>query len=247
MALLALESLSKSFGAVKSVDAFSASVEPGHVLGLIGPNGAGKSTVVNLVSGVYTLDFGTVHFGGRRIDGLSTAARARLGIVRTFQRPVPMHELTVIEGVMIGGLTVGLSVPSARKRAEEILGQLGLDAEINRFPRSLTAGQLKLVDLARVLTVRPQLVLLDELMSGLSASEMHYAYVAIESLVQSGVAFVVIEHLLQVVRRLSQTIVVMETGQIIAKGTYAQVMSDPHVAQAYLGTEVTQADAAGVT
>jgi len=122
-----------------------------------------------------------------------------------------MHELTVIDGVMIGGLTVGLSVPSARKRAGEVLGLLGLDAEINRFPRSLTTGQLKLVDLARVLTLRPRLVLLDELMSGLSASEIDDASVAIESLVQRGVAFVVIEHLLQVVRRLSQTIVVMDT------------------------------------
>ncbi len=241
--LLSISHVSKSFGAVRSLDDINLDVASSGVLGLIGPNGAGKSTLVNVVSGAYSLETGSLSFGGHDLKRTSTAHRARLGLVRTFQKPTPVHDISSMESVTIGGLTAGMSMTKARQEALRIMGMLGLGEIAGQEARTLTTGQLKLVDLARVLLLQPKLVLLDELMSGLSKEESDVALAAIEELVSRGISFVVIEHLMDVVRRLSHHLAVMDAGRLIATGDFETLMRDPRVIEAYLGQEAGESHA----
>ena len=237
MSLLSVSGLSKSFGGLRAVDNLSFDVEEGSITGIIGPNGAGKSTLINVLTGVYAPNAGSVRFAGRELAGLSTAERARIGLVRTFQRPTPILDLTCIEGVMVGGLCRRLSVAEARREAYEKLELLGLAEVADISPRKLPTGHLKLLDFLRVLMLRPRLVLLDELMAGLSITELEVVQRAVEHLAQDGITFLVVEHLMDVIRRLSHRLVVMDAGQIVTQGEPTAVISDPRVIEAYLGTD----------
>ncbi len=236
-ALLELDGVAKSFGAVRSLVEVSFAIEGRGIVGLIGPNGAGKSTLINVLTGVYPPNAGSVRFAGIDLAGISTAERARMGLVRTFQRPHPIVDLTCIEGVMVGGLCRGLSAGEARREAHEKLDLLGLADAADLSPRKLPTGHLKLLDFLRVLMLRPRLVLLDELMAGLSSSELEVVQGAVEHLAGNGIAFLIVEHLMDVIRRLSHHLVVMDAGQIVAKGEPAAVIRDPRVVAAYLGGE----------
>lgn len=239
--LLEIRGVSKSFGAVHGLDDVSIDVEEAVTVGLIGPNGAGKSTLVNVVSGSYRQDRGTLTFAGRDLRTSSMSTRARAGLVRTFQRPAAVTTLDCRDGVALGALCRGRTLRAARKDAEAILDRLGLSAHAGDDPRVLTSGQLKLLDLARVLTLGPRLVLLDELTSGLSSEEAEVAQSAIESLRQDGITFLVIEHLLHVIRRLSAHLIVMDAGRVIAEGPPDDVMHQPQVVEAYVGREAADA------
>jgi branched-chain amino acid transport system ATP-binding protein len=236
-ALLEIKGIAKSFGAVRSLVDITFSVEDHSIVGLIGPNGAGKSTLINILTGVYAPDGGNVQFAGRNLGRIATAERARLGLVRTFQRPTPILDLSCIEGVMVGGLARGLSVGKARNAALDILTSLGLREAADQSPRKLPTGHLKLLDFARVLMLAPRLVLLDELMAGLSFSELEVVLGAIERLADRGASFLVVEHLLDVIKRLSRRLVVMDAGIIVAAGEPTEVIRDPRVIEAYLGDE----------
>src|SRR5208282_6681448 len=207
--LLDLSNISKSFGAVRSLANVSFAITHHGIVGLIGPNGAGKSTLINVLTGVYAPDAGTVHFAGRDLAGLPTAQRARFGLVRTFQRPTPILDMSCVEGVMVGGLVRGLKIPQARREALDTLALLGLGDAADQSPRKLPTGHLKLLDFARVLMLAPRLVLLDELMAGLSAGELARVLAAIEKLAEQGVAFLV-EHLMDVIKRLARHLVVLD-------------------------------------
>ena len=239
--LLELDGVAKSFGAVRSLVDVTFAVEDRGIVGLIGPNGAGKSTLINVLTGVYPPSAGIVQFAGRNLAGLSTAERARTGLVRTFQRPHPILDLTCIEGVMVGGLCRGLSAAEARREAREKLELLGLAEVAELSPRTLPTGHLKLLDFLRVLMLHPRLVLLDELMAGLSLTELEVVQSAVEQLARNGVTFLVVEHLMGVIRRLSQHLVVMDAGQIVTEGDPVTVIRDPRVVAAYLGDEAETA------
>jgi branched-chain amino acid transport system ATP-binding protein len=240
-ALLEIRGVSKAFGAVRSLSDVSLRVEERSIVGLIGPNGAGKSTLINVLTGVYAPDSGTVTFAGRDLGGVSTADRARLGLVRTFQRPAPILDLSCLDGVTVGGLVRGLRIAEARRRALDILADLGLRDAAHEAPLKLPTGYLKLLDFARMLMLAPRLVLLDELMAGLSHREIETALAAIERRLEQGVSFLVVEHLLDVINRLSRRLVVLDAGVVVAEGEPATVIMGPRVIEAYLGDE---ADAA---
>ena len=242
-ALLEIDGVAKSFGAVRSLVDITFSVEDHSIVGLIGPNGAGKSTLINILTGVYAPDGGSVRFAGRILGRAGTAERARLGLVRTFQRPTPILDLSCIEGVMVGGLVRGLSVGKARSAALDILTSLGLREAADQSPRKLPTGHLKLLDFARVLMLAPRLVLLDELMAGLSFSELEVVLGTIERLADRGASFLVVEHLLDVIKRLSRRLVVMDAGIIVAAGEPNEVIRDPRVIEAYLGDETVATSA----
>jgi ABC-type branched-subunit amino acid transport system ATPase component len=235
--LLEINGITKSFGAVRSLVDVRFSVEDHSIVGLIGPNGAGKSTLINILTGVYAPDAGSVRFAGRNLGRPGTAERARLGLVRTFQRPTPILDLSCIEGVMVGGLVRGLPFGKARSAALDILTSLGLREAADQSPRKLPTGHLKLLDFARVLMLAPRLVLLDELMAGLSFSELEVVLGTIERLADRGASFLVVEHLLDVIKRLSRRLVVMDAGIIVAAGEPNEVIRDPRVIEAYLGDE----------
>ena len=238
--LLEVTAVNKSFGAVRSLVDVTFTIEGNGIVGLIGPNGAGKSTLINVLTGVYGPSSGSVRFAGRDIARLATARRARNGLVRTFQRPNPIHDLTCVEGVMVGGLAHGMSRPDARHAAEAMLASLGLAAIAAESPRKLPTGHLKLLDLARVLMLLPKLVLLDELMAGLSITELDTVVAAIERLAAEGTSFLVIEHLMDVIKRLSRRLIVIDAGRIVADGLPSAVIRDPLVVAAYLGEEPDQ-------
>ncbi|HXD43069.1 MAG TPA: ATP-binding cassette domain-containing protein [Ramlibacter sp.] len=236
-ALLELEGVAKSFGAVRSLVDVTFATQDRGIAGLIGPNGAGKSTLINVLTGVYAPNAGAVRFGGRNLAGLSTAQRARAGLVRTFQRPTPILDLTCVQGVMVGGLCRGLSISEARRQARDKLALLGLSEVADLSPRKLPTGHIKLLDFARVLMLQPRLVLLDELMAGLSINELDVVQGAVEQLAKQGTCFLVIEHLMDVIRRLSHHLVVMDAGRIVAQGEPEEVIRNPAVVEAYLGDE----------
>jgi branched-chain amino acid transport system ATP-binding protein len=235
--LLQIAGVSKSFNGVRSLADVAIAVPDRGVVGLIGPNGAGKSTLINVLSGAYAPDSGSILFAGRDITNWGAAARARAGLVRTFQRPTPVMSLTVVEDVMTGGFIHGMSYSEARKAAEEGLRLLGMQDIVNASHRELPTSYLKLLDFARVLMLRPKLVLLDELMSGLSAKELETVLDGIGELSGRGIAFLVVEHLMDVIKKLSRTLIVMDAGKIIAQGEPQEVIRDPHVVEAYLGSE----------
>jgi branched-chain amino acid transport system permease protein len=239
--LLELDGVAKSFGAVRSLVDVTFAIEDHGIIGLIGPNGAGKSTLINVLTGVYDPSAGAVRFAGRNLAGLSTAERARIGLVRTFQRPHPILDLTCIEGIMVGGLCRGLSAAEARREARDKLKLLDLAEVAELSPRKLSTGHLKLLDFLRVLMLHPRLMLLDELMAGLSVTELEVVQGAVEHLARNGITFLVVEHLMGVIRRLSHHLVVMDAGQIVADGEPESVIRDPRVIAAYLGAEADTA------
>jgi branched-chain amino acid transport system permease protein len=239
--LLELDGVAKSFGAVRSLVDVTFAIEGHGIIGLIGPNGAGKSTLINVLTGVYDPSAGAVRFAGRNLAGLSTAERARIGLVRTFQRPHPILDLTCIEGIMVGGLCRGLSAAEARREARDKLELLDLAEVAELSPRKLSTGHLKLLDFLRVLMLHPRLMLLDELMAGLSVTELEVVQGAVEHLARNGITFLVVEHLMGVIRRLSHHLVVMDAGQIVADGEPESVIRDPRVIAAYLGAEADTA------
>ena len=204
---------------MRSLSDVSFAVEEHGIVGSIGPNGAGKSTLINVLTGVYGADSGTVHLRGRDLGGLSTADRARLGLVRTFQRPTPILDMSCLDGVMVGGLVRGLTISEARRRGARHTRRCSACAKLRiESPRKLPTGYLKLLDFARMLMLAPRLVLLDELMAGLSHREIEMVLAAIERRVKQGVSFLVVEHLMDVINRLSRHLVVLDAGVIVAEG-----------------------------
>jgi ABC-type branched-subunit amino acid transport system ATPase component len=250
--LLEIRDLVRSFDGVRAVGEASLDVEAGSITSLIGPNGAGKSTLFNVVSGFLRADSGTVTFDGRRIDRLPAYRIAQHGLVRTFQAARSLRRLTVLDNVLLAaprqpGETLlrnvfarGASRRSeerARRRARELLELVRLDGHAGDLAGTLSGGQRKLLDFARTLMTEPRLVLLDEPMAGVSPALRPELLEQLVSLRDAhGVTVFLVEHDLDVVMRVSDRVVVMSNGEVLASGGPAEVRADARVVDAYLGT-----------
>ncbi len=247
--LIELQGVERRFGGLKAVDGVSFTMAPGEIVGLIGPNGAGKTTLINTITGVHPATAGTIRFEGRDITRLKPHAIARLGVARTFQIVQPFPEMTVLENVAAGALFAGRAPTMAAAEAAA-LGQLeftGLAALAGKRAATLTLAQRKRLELAKSLAMRPRLLMLDEVNAGLNPSEIDEALDIIKRISASGVTILVVEHLMKVVLSISQRIVVLHHGQLIAEGEPRAVLADKAVIEAYLGTRYAGLIAGGAT
>ncbi|MCG0239759.1 MAG: ABC transporter ATP-binding protein [Firmicutes bacterium] len=238
--LLEVWNLSKQFGGLHAVRNVSFSVREGEVVSIIGPNGAGKTTVFNLISGFLQPTAGEVIFRGQVVSRLKPHQRARLGLGRTFQIVRPFSGLTILENVMVGAFLHTRSPAVAREEAMQILRFVGLEHRAHQFPGSLTLAGRKRLEVARALATRPRLILLDEVVAGLNPTEAEEMIRLLRRLSELGVSAVAgVEHVMRVVLRLSDRVVVLHHGEKIAEGPPEAVVRDPVVIAAYLGGEVT--------
>jgi branched-chain amino acid transport system ATP-binding protein len=218
-------------------------VPAGELLGIIGPNGAGKTTLFNVVAGSYRPEEGRVVFDGHDITGQPPHAVCRLGLTRTFQIVKPFGNLTVLDNVMIGSLTRLTRVRDARVDAARVIETCDLAPYAGARAKALPIGLRKRLEVARALATRPRLLLLDEVMAGLNATELAAMVDLLRRLHAEGVTLMVIEHIMAAMMRLARRIVVLHHGEKIAEGTPAQIASDRQVIDAYLGEEFVLAEA----
>ena len=242
-ALLAVEGLTKRFGGVAAVDDCSFSVEQGTVTALIGPNGSGKTTAFNLITGYLPADAGTVMFDGRTVRRPDPTRLARAGLARTFQRARVFPDLTVLENLAVAlqqpwkALLRKALGPVERERADALLEEFGLTRVARDRAGSLSFGQRKLLEFASLLMGEPQLVLLDEPAAGVNPVMVETMERHIRELHARGLTFLIVEHDMHLVMRLSDTVIVLDHGQAIATGPPLEVQRDPLVLDAYLGVE----------
>jgi len=237
-ALLEANGLCRHFGGLKAVDGVSLTLEPGTVVGLIGPNGAGKSTLLNLMSGCERLTSGRLVIDGRDLTGARPWTFAGAGVARTFQIGKPFRRLTVAENVTTGalyGAEPERRRADARARCEAVLERVGLADRADARVAELPVAAVRRLELARALAQRPRLLFLDELMAGLRAADIATVLDLIRSVRDDGVAVVFVEHVVRAVFAVSDTVVVLERGRILAQGRPAEIAVDERVIGAYLG------------
>ncbi|HVG78046.1 MAG TPA: ABC transporter ATP-binding protein [Patescibacteria group bacterium] len=241
--MLSLEHVTKRFGGLTAVRDVTLEVRAGDLLGVIGPNGAGKTTLFNLIGGYYRPDEGRIVFEERDVTGQPAHAIAMLGLTRTFQIVKPFGSLSVLDNVMIGALTRRASTRQARADAERVIDLCGLGPHAAARARALPLALRKRLEVARALATQPKLLLLDEVMAGLNATELAGMVDLVRRLHAEGLTLIVIEHIMAAMMRLAQRIVMLHHGEKIAEGTPQEITSDRRVIDAYLGEEFVLADA----
>ena len=239
--LLRIDAVTKSFGGFVALDNVSVDIRKGERFGLIGPNGSGKTTLINCISGAFRTQAGTVLFCGEDITGLPPHQRARRGIARSFQIPRPFRSMTVVENLM-----VALDFTAARDLAGSalpeldvamsILTRMGLASKADAATTTLSQVELRKMELARAMATHPKLLISDEAMAGLSSSEVDEVLDLLMGLADHDITVIMIEHIMQAVMRFSQRMMCLDAGKIIAIGAPAEVMANPRVQEAYLGT-----------
>ncbi len=240
-ALLRLENVGKSYGGVHALRGLSFEVGEGEIVGLMGANGAGKTTAFSLIAGTQRLSDGEIWFDGRRVDGRPAYATARAGIARTFQIVRPLPGLRVKDNLVVAaryGHARERSRSDAEDRARTILEEVGLSREANRLAETLTLAGRKRLEVARAVATGPKLLLLDEVLAGLTASEVAAAVEMIRELhTRRKLTIVVIEHVMRALTQLSHRIVVLHHGEKIAEGSPTEILTNQRVIEAYLGTK----------
>jgi branched-chain amino acid transport system ATP-binding protein len=237
MAMLDVKGLRKEFGGVIAVQELDFHLNEGEILGLIGPNGAGKTTVFNLISGFLRPTAGRISFKGSGIVGLGPHQICFRGITRTFQIVQPFRSISVLENVMIGAFSKEKIFRSAQKRAIEILRFVGLTELQHQEAGSLPIASQKRLELAKALATEPKLLLLDEVMSGLTLTEILDVLTIIKKIKDSGVTLFVIEHVMHAIMSISDRIIVLHHGEKIAEGNPQEISKDKRVIDAYLGED----------
>jgi branched-chain amino acid transport system ATP-binding protein len=237
--LLAIRALAKSFGGLQAVRQLDLDVPEGRIVGLIGPNGSGKTTVLNLVTGEFPADGGSVRLDGREILGQPAFKVCRARVARTFQLVRILPGMTTRENVLIGRLfgSAPTTPEHARGEIDALLERVGLAQIADQAGAQLTYIDQKRVELARALATQPRLLLLDEWLAGLNPSELQIGIQLIRRIRDEGMTIVMIEHVMEAIRALCDHVVVMSAGALIAAGTPDSVLSDPEVARVYLGDD----------
>jgi branched-chain amino acid transport system ATP-binding protein len=233
--IVEMHGVEKNFGSLKALGPVDLVLHPGERLGLIGPNGSGKTTLINCLSGLFPPDAGTITFLGRDITRLPAYRRARLGIARSFQIPRPFAGMSVIENLLVPMDYLGLGTRQEQERALGVLDEVGLGARRDAPSETLSQLELRKLELARALVCEPKVLVADEAMAGLSEGEIDDVLALLMRLNATGVAIIMIEHIMHAVMRFSQRVICLETGKIIAEGTPQGVAQDKHVQKVYFG------------
>lgn len=237
--MLVLSDVSVSFGGLKALDGLSFSVETGEILGMIGPNGSGKSTAFNVITGTLRSDSGSVTFDGEDITGLPSHRIAHRGVSRTFQVVRPFPHLTALENVLVGRLFGGegdTKSDEAMAAGIAVLEEIGLATKASRKAGTFTILERKWLEVGRALASRPKLMLLDEFMAGISAAEVPDAVDLVKSINASGVTVILVEHIVKAITEACDRVVVLDAGRKLADGSVSEIVNDPAVIEAYLGS-----------
>lgn len=240
--LLIMDRVTKKFGGLIAVNDVSIEVKKGEILGLIGPNGSGKTTLFNVITGLYSPDGGTITFKGEKIGGLKPHKIAKKGIGRTFQVVRPFGNMSVMENILVSGMFCAHKEEKKcdiEDRCHGLLKLTNLEDRLNENAEMLSLAEKRRLEIARALALDPEILLLDETMAGLTHTEVDEALTMIENIKREyGLTIIVVEHIMRAIMRISERIVVLNEGKIIAEGVPKKVANDKNVLEAYLGKKV---------
>ena len=235
MEILKVKNLTMKFGSLAAVDEVSLAVKKGEIIGLIGPNGAGKTTFFNCLTGYLTPQNGTVQFDGHSLNGMRPNRICRLGLARTFQIVQVFREMKTWENVIVGAFCRTANSADAYQETMEILKFTGLYEKKDSLVGNLTIADHKRLEISKALATRPHLLMLDEAMAGLNATETIAAIDLIRKIRDRGITLIVVEHVMEVIMSLSERVVVFDSGKKIAEDVPEKIVKNPRVIEAYLG------------